>query len=160
MSGEVGSTSPVAGTGRPLTLDLVNDGLEAAYIQGGNPSLAIMTPALKREFSTLAQGGTGNPIVAQNIVMATDPSPVTMVGAVSVFLSDFGRLDLAPDRFSPTGFMFLMDPDYMELAPLPGRDMIFDEYAKTGDAADGAMVFEGTYRPTAPKAHAMVGDLT
>lgn len=155
-----GTTAPTHGTGQAMTLALVNSALQAAYVQGGNPSIAIMTPALKLEFSSLAQGGTGNPVVAQNIVTATDAAPVTMVGAVSVYLSDFGRLDLAPDRFSPSGFMFLMDPDYMELAPLPGRDMIFEEYAKTGDAADGAMIFEGTYRPTAPKAHAMIGDLT
>ena len=154
-----GSNAPVPGAVRPLTLDLVSDALEQAFTVGGHPNLALMSPKVKRLFSSLAQGGSGNPIAAQNIVQATAPSPVTMVGAVDVYLSDFGRLDLAPDIFMPDGVVELLDTDYIEIGPLPGRDMILEEYAKVGDAADGAMIFEGTLRPTAPKAHALVGDI-
>lgn len=154
-----GSNAPVPGAVRPLTLDLISDALEQAFMVGGHPNLALMSPKVKRLFSSLAQGGSGNPIAAQNIVQATAPSPVTMVGAVDVYLSDFGRLDLAPDIFMPDGVVELLDTDYIEIGPLPGRDMILEEYAKVGDAADGAMIFEGTLRPTAPKAHAFVGDI-
>jgi hypothetical protein len=118
-----------------------------------------MSPRIKRIFSSLAGGGTGNPVAATNMVMATAPREVTIVGAVDVYLSDFGRLELAPDIFSPPNVMELLDPDFMELGPLPGRDMVLEEYAKVGDAADGAMIFEGTLRPTAPLAHAVVGDI-
>jgi hypothetical protein len=154
-----GSTAPVAGAVRPLTLDLVGSALESAFDVGGRPTLALMAPRVKRIFSSLAQGGTGNPIAAQNMVVATAPREVSIVGAVDVYLSDFGRLDLAPDIFMPPSVMELIDPDFIELGPLPGRDMVLEEYAKVGDAADGAMIFEGTLRPTAPKAHAMVGDI-
>jgi Family of unknown function (DUF5309) len=154
-----GSAAPVAGTARPLTLDLVGDAMEQAFTVGGHPNLALMSPRLKRLFSSLSQGGSGNPIAAMNIVQATTPAPTTLVGAVDIYLSDFGRIQLAPDIFMPNNVIELIDPDFMELAPLPGRDMVLEEYAKAGDAADGAMIFEGTLRPTAPKAHAMVGDL-
>lgn len=154
-----GSAAPVDGTARALTLDLISDALEQAFTVGGHPTLALMSPKVKRIFSSLAQGGTGNPIAAQNIVQATTPKAVTMVGAVDVYLSDFGRLDLAPDIFMPEGTVELLDTDYIELGPLPGRDMVLEEYAKVGDAADGAMIFEGTLRPTAPAAHALVGDI-
>jgi hypothetical protein len=120
----------------------------------------VMSPRLKRVFTGLAQGGAGNSVVAQNIVQATSPAPVTIVGAVDVYLSDFGRLETAPDIFMPDGILELWDTDYAELAPLPGRDMVVEEYAKVGDAADGGVIFEGTLRMTAPKAHAMVGDLS
>jgi hypothetical protein len=154
-----GSAAPVAGTVRTLTLDLVGAAMQAAYTAGGHPNLALMAPIIKRIFSGLAQGGSGNPIAAQNIVMATRPADVTIVGAVDVYLSDFGRLDLAPDIFMPTNVIELLDTDFIELAPLPSRDMVLEEYAKVGDASDGAMIFEGTLRVTAPMAHAMVGDI-
>ena len=155
-----GASAPVSGTARPLTLSLVGDAMQQAYTAGGHPNLGLLSPALKREFSSLSQGGAGNVIAAQNIVRATTPAPVTLVGAVDVYLSDFGRIQLAPDIFMPGGVIELVDPDYLELAPLPGRDMILEEYAKVGDAADGAMIFEGTLRVTAPKAHGLIMDLS
>jgi hypothetical protein len=107
----------------------------------------------------MAQGGTGNPIAAQNIVQATQPSPVTLVGAVDVYLSDFGHVQLAPDRFMPAHVVELVSPNFIELAPLPQRDFIQEDYAKTGDNTQGGVVWEGTLRPTAPKAHACIWDL-
>ena len=154
-----GTAAPVAGAARALTLDLVSSALEQAYSAGGHPNLALMSPRVKRIFSSLAQGGAGNPIAAQNIVQATSPAPVTIVGTVDIYLSDFGRLNLAPDIFMPPNIIELVDTDYIELAPLPDRDMTLEEYAKVGDAADGAMLFEGSLRVTAPKAHAIVGDI-
>lgn len=154
-----GTAAPVAGTARALTLDLVGDALEQAFTVGGHPGLGIMPPRVKRIFSSLAAGGSGNPLAAMNILQQTSPTPATLVGAVDVYLSDFGRLQLAPDIFMPPNVLELIDEDYMEIAPLPGRDMILEEYAKVGDAADGAMIFEGTLRPTAPRAHALVGDI-
>jgi Family of unknown function (DUF5309) len=154
-----GTAAPVAGAARPLTLDLVSEALEMAFTAGGHPNLALMSPRVKRIFSSLAQGGSGNPIAAQNIVQATTPAAVTIVGSVDIYLSDFGRLNLAPDIFAPANVLLLPDTDYIEMAPLPDRDMTLEEYAKVGDAADGAMVFEGSLRVTAPKAHAMVGDI-
>lgn len=154
-----GSNAPTYGTARSLTLDLVGDAMQQAFTVGGHPNLALMSPIVKRIFSSLAQGGAGNPIAAQNIVMATRPAETTIVGAVDVYLTDFGRLDLAPDIFMPTNNIELLDTDFIELAPLPGRDMVLEEYAKVGDAADGAMIFEGSLRPTAPRSHALVGDI-
>jgi hypothetical protein len=155
-----GTTAPISGTARTLVLDMVGDAMQQAFTQGGHPRLGSMSPRLKRVFSGLAQGGPGNPIVAQNIVQATQPSPVTIVGAVDVFLTDFGRIETVPNIFMPDNIIELWDPDYAELAPLPGRDMVQEEYARVGDAADGGVIFEGTLRMTAPKAHAMVGDLS
>ena len=155
-----GTAAPVAGTARALTLDMIADAMQQAFVQGGHPRLAVMSPRLKRVFTALAQGGAGNAIVAQNIVQATQPAPVTIVGAVDVYLSDFGRLQTAPDIFMPDNIIELWDPDYAEIAPLPGRDMVQEEFARVGDAADGGVIFEGTLRMTAPRAHAMVGDLS
>jgi len=152
-----GLTAPVHGTARALTLDLVASAMQAAFTVGGHPKLGLLSPALKRTFSGLA-GGAGN-IAQTNLMMQTPAEPITIVGAVDAYLTDFGRIEMAPDIFMPTDVLLLIDTEYAEIAPLPGRDMEQVEYAVTGDAADGGVVFEGTLRVTAPRAHAMVGDL-
>jgi len=154
-----GTNGHTAGTLRDLTLNMVEDAIQASWNSGGKPRTAIMSASIKRWFSNMAQGGASNPTVAQNVVQATSPQPITIVGAVGVFLSDFGPIDLVPDRYMPAHVLELVDPDYLELAPLPSRDMIEESYAKTGDNTQGGIVWEGTLRPTAPKAHACVWDL-
>lgn len=154
-----GSNGPTAGTARTLTIALIGAAMQAAFSVGGHPTEGFMSPRLKAAFSALAVPGAPG-IVANNVVSATAPSKVTAVGAVDVYLSDFGTVQMAPDIFMPDGVILLIDTNYAEIAPLTGRDMNIEEYAKTGDAADGGVVFEGTLRVNAPKAHAMVGDLS
>ncbi|HXJ74014.1 MAG TPA: DUF5309 family protein, partial [Candidatus Dormibacteraeota bacterium] len=154
-----GSNAGTVGTKRDLTLAIVDAAMQQAWTAGGRPSLAIMSGNIKSYFATLSQGGTGNPIVAQNIQSVTARSEVTIQGAVDVYRTNFGILDLAPDRFCPANQILLVSTDYVELAPLPGRDMITEDYASTGDNTQGGVVFEGTLRPTAPKASAWIADL-
>jgi uncharacterized protein DUF5309 len=154
-----GTNGHTAGTLRDLTLDIVEDGIEKSWNSGGNITTALMSSKIKRWFSNMALGGTGNPIVGQNVVQHTAPVPVTIMGAVGVFQSDFGDIDLVPDRFIPAHVILLVDPSQIELAMLPGRDMIQEDYAKTGDNTQGGMVWEGTLRVTAPKAHSCIWDL-
>jgi len=82
-----------------------------------------------------------------------------MNGAVDVYRSNFGELSLIPDRFIPAHVIELVNRNFIELAPLPNRDMIEQEYGKTGDNTQGGIVWEGTLRVTAPKAQATVWDL-
>lgn len=154
-----GSNAGTRGTKQDLTLAMFDTAMQMAWDRGGKPEIAIMSSNIKKWFSTMSQGGAGNNIAAQNIVQATQPSPVTLVGAVDVYLSDFGHVQLAPDRFMPPNVVELVSPSFMELAPLPQRDFIQQDYAKTGDNTQGGVVWEGTLRPTAPKAHACIWDL-
>jgi len=135
-------------------------GLYSTYSNGGKPTAVFMSPRLKRVFSGSAVGGAGNTIVAQQVVQSTATEPITIAGAVDAYLSDFGRLQMVPDIFMPDGVMLMIDPNYADIAPLSGRDMLTERFAITGDAADGGVTFEGTLRVEAPKAHAMIGDLS
>src|SRR5262249_23596262 len=141
------------------TLDMVQTAMQAAWNAGGKPNLAVMSGNIKLYFATLSQGGTGNAIVAQNIVQASPTAQMTIQGAVDVFRTDFGTLQLAPDRFMPANNILLVSTDYAEMAPLPERDMVNQDYAVTGDNSQGGVVYEGCIRVTAPKAHAWVADL-
>lgn len=154
-----GSNAGTVGTKRDLTLALIDSAVQQCWQAGGSPTLAIMSGAIKAYFATLSQGGTGNAVVAQNIQTVTDSSKVTIQGAVDVYRTNFGIINLAPDRFCPPNQILLVSTDYLELAPLPDRDMVDQEYATTGDNAQGGVVFEGCIRPTAPRAHAWIADL-
>ena len=154
-----GSNAGTAGTLRDLDLNTVNTAVQQCWQAGGKPTLAIMSGNIKGYFATLSQGGTGNAIVAQNIVQVSPEQQVTIQGAVDVYRTNFGTLQLAPDRFCPLHQILLISPDYVEMAPLPERDMVNQDYAITGDNSQGGVIFEGCIRPTAPKAHATIFDL-
>jgi hypothetical protein len=156
-----GTNGHTAGTLRDLTINMIEDCMQANFDAGQVPRLALMSSGIKRYISQLAAApaGTTNPIVQQNILQATVASPVTYNGAVDVYRSNFGELALAPDRFIPAHVIELVSPEFAELAPLPERNMIEQQYGRTGDNVSGAIVFEGTLRMTAPKAHSCVWDL-
>lgn len=154
-----GSNAGTAGTLRDLTLTMVDTAMQQCWQAGGKPRVGIMSGNVKAYFATLAQGGTGNPIVAQNIQQTTAAQDVTILGAVDVYRGNFGTLQLAPDRFCPAHQILLLSPDYLELSPLPGRNIIEQQYAMTGDNTQGGVVFEGCVTPTAPKANAWIADL-
>ena len=154
-----GSNAGTAGTLRDLTLGMVDSATQQCWQAGGKPTLAIMSGNIKAYFATLSQGGTGNAVVAQNIQNVTSAESVTIIGAVDVYRTNFGTIQLAPDRFCPAHQILLVSTDYVELAPLPERDIVQQEYAKTGDNSQGGVLFEGCITPTAPKAHAVIFDL-
>jgi hypothetical protein len=154
-----GSNAGTAGTLRDLTLGMIDAATQQCWQAGGKPTLGIMPGNVKAYFATLSQGGTGNAVVAQNIQNVTSSEQVTIQGAVDVYRTNFGAIQLAPDRFMPAHTILLVSTDYVEMAPLPERDMVHQSYAQTGDNSQGGVVFEGCIRPTAPKAHAWVADL-
>ena len=154
-----GSNAGTAGTARDLTLAMVDAATQQCWQAGGKPTLGIMSGNIKAYFATLSQGGTGNAVVAQNIQSVTSREEVTIMGAVDVYRTNFGAIQLAPDRFCPAHQILLVSPDYVELAPLPERDIVQQDYARTGDNSQGGVLFEGCLRPTAPKAHATIFDL-
>ena len=154
-----GSNAGTAGTLRDLTLSMIDAAVQQAWQAGGKPTLGIMSGNIKAYFATLSQGGTGNAVVAQNIQNVTSREEVTIMGAVDVYRTNFGSIQLAPDRFCPAHQILLVSTDYAEIAPLPGRDMVEQQYAKTGDNSQGGILFEGCLRVTAPKAHSWIADL-
>ena len=132
-----GSNAGTAGTLRDLTLAMVDSATQQCWQAGGKPSLGIMSGNVKAYFATLSQGGTGNAVVAQNIQNVTSAESVTIMGAVDVYRTNFGTIQLAPDRFCPAHQILLVSTDYIELAPLPERDIVEQSYAKTGDNTPG-----------------------
>jgi hypothetical protein len=116
----------------------------------------MLGAAMKTAFSGL---GTATGAVA-NQYNQTEIKPSAYIGSISVYLSDFGRLDTVLNRFMPLKTMFLIDPKHVEVKTLAGRNFVAEDLAKTGDAKKGHIVFEGTLVIGAPKAHGIMTNQT
>jgi len=144
-----------AGTDRALTLALIEDGMQDAWTDGGNPSLMVCSATNRANFSDLSASGN----LVSNDVNMTQAKATTYVGSTSVFLTDFGTLDVAPSRFLGNDRIFLLDPDFASIGTLNGRNFAENEIAPTGDAEKFQIITEWALKVQAPKAHAMIMDL-
>jgi hypothetical protein len=81
------------GTLRSFTKVLLDDAIQSAYVAGGNPTIAMLSPYNKRVFSTFMSDAN----VAQ-LRTATTSAQSTLVGAADAYLSDFGLIDMIPNR--------------------------------------------------------------
>jgi hypothetical protein len=82
------------------------------------------------------------------------------VGAVSVYLSDFGGVEAVVARFAPNDRAYLIDPEHVEFVTLPGRNFATQDLANDGDRDRGFVVCEWSMEFKAPKAHAALYSLT
>ena len=151
-----GSDTITGGTDRALTLALIEDGQQDSYVDGGNPRLMIMSPTNKANFSDLSASGN----LVSNDVNMTAAKEVTYVGSTSVFLGDFGTIEATPSRQLSNDRIFLIDPDFVSICTLNGRNFLEENLAKVGDSTESHIVIEWALKPTAPKAHAAIFDLS
>ena len=143
------------GTNRTMTLAMIDAAMQAAYTDGGQPNMLVVSPAKKASFSDLNSGS-----VATNQINYTAPREAAIVGSVSLYLSDYGQLDVVIDRFASDDRVYLLDSDYASICTLPNRNFTVDDLAKTGDSEKFQIITEFTLKVSAPKAHGAVYDLS
>ena len=152
FSNGTGSDScDLTGTAASLTLAKIDAAMLAAYSDGGSPSMLLMSPTNKQNFSGLSSGS-----VSTNQITYTAPREAAIIGSVSLYLSDFGELAVTVDRNCPNSEMYLIDTDYVCIGHLPGRMFSVSDVAPVGDATRFAIVSEYTLIVKAPKSHAAV----
>ena len=151
-----GTDTVTGGTNRALTLALIEDGMQDAWSDGGNPKILCASASNRANFSDLSASGN----LVSNDVNMTAAKATTYVGSTSVFLTDFGTLDVVPSRFLGNDRIFLIDPDFASICTLNGRNFAEKEIAATGDAEKTQLITEWALKVQAPEAHAMILDLT
>ncbi len=154
-TGDGSDVPDMAGTDRAMTLAQIDNAMQAAYTDGGQPNMLVVSPSKKAAFSDLNSGS-----VATNQINYTAPREAAIVGSVSLYLSDFGQLDVVIDRFASDDRVYLLDSDYASVCTLPNRNFTVQEMAKTGDSEKFQIITEWTLKVSAPKAHAAVYDLS
>ena len=150
-----GTTAYVPGTGgQPLdSIVPIDDMMEAAYATGDVPEVLYMSPRNKRAWSKIPDAS-----VAENRVTMTAGTPRAFAyyGTVDMYLSDFGLLDVAVDRDAPTSYILAVNPNYAQIATLPGRAFKKTALAKTGSSKKFMIEWEGTLKVYNPTGHGMV----
>ena len=159
--GSDAATITATTTFEDLSFDLIDRTMEQLYNNGGTPSLLLMTPNAKRNFSHLNDAGASLP--SQIRFNKGEIADTAFIGSVGVYLTDFGRLDTMIDRFAPGGSVlggavgyesvYIIDKRHVQIPTLPGRSFLNVPLAKTGDADKAHMLWEGTLRVSGPKAH-------
>ena len=150
-TGDGSDAADLTGTAAALTLAKIDAAMLAAYSDGGSPSMLLMSPTNKQNFSGLSSGS-----VSTNQITYTAPREAAIIGSVSSYLSDFGELAVTVDRTCPNSEMYLIDTDYVCIGHLPGRMFSVSDVAPVGDATRFAIVSEYTLIVKAPKSHAAV----
>ena len=154
-TGDGSDVSDKAGTNAALTLAKIDAAMKLAYDDGGQPDMLVVSPANKVAFSDLSSGS-----VATAQLQYTAPREIAIIGSVSMYLTDFGEVNVTIDRQMLNATIFLFESDHYSFGSLPNRLFSVSDVAPTGDATKFAIVSEWTFVPTAPKAHAMVTDLS
>jgi len=155
-AGSGGTTARVSGTDAAFTEAMLKSAVKQAFVQGGNPSVLMVTPTQKQVVSGFAG-------IAEQRYQAPSNAPTTIVGAADVYLSDFGTLSVVPNRFMTADsddngeVAFVLDPEYAAVAYL--RPFQTNELAKTGDSEKTQLLVEYTLEVKNEKAHAIIADL-
>ena len=141
-----------SGTGGVTTFDEedLKGAMLEAYNQGGEPSMLLVSPKNKVQVSSF----TG---IAEQRYQAPKSSPTTIIGTADVYLSDFGTLNVVPDRFLDDACALFVDPAMANVAYL--RPFKKTKLAKTGDSEKHLMNVEYTLVVKNEKAHAKVSGI-
>lgn len=142
------------GSGRTFTETLLKDVLQKAWTNGGDPSILMVGPFNKGQFSN----ATNFPGVAELRSAVAQRRRATVIGAADVYLGDFGELSVVPNRFQRERDAFVLDPEYAKMATL--RPLNQYPLSKTGDSEKRQMIQEITLVVSNEAAHGVIADLT
>jgi len=150
----VGSTPTAArtdGTQRAFTETLLKNVIAEVWTSGGTPKM-LMVGAFNKQAASAFAG------IATKFRDVPAGQQAQIIGAADVYVSDFGTVNIVPNRFQRARDAFVVDPEYASLAILrPIQQM---ELAKIGDAEKRLMLVEYGLKVSNEAAHGIVADLT
>ena len=147
----IGVSTRTDGTVRTFTETILKDVISKVFVSGGTPSALFVSPALKQVVS----GFTG--LSAQRYQVPTSGQATILAGA-DLYQSDFGVLQIVPNRFMRTRDALVLDPEYAALAYL--RPFQTNDIAKVGDADKKQILAELTLEVRNEAAHGGAFDLS
>jgi len=147
----IGVSTRTDGTTRTFTETILKDVISKVFTSGGTPTTLFVSPALKQVVS----GFTG--LAAQRYQVPTNGQATILAGA-DLYQSDFGVLQIVPNRFMRTRDALVLDPEYAALAYL--RPFQTNELAKVGDADKTQILAELTLEVRNEAAHGGAFDLS
>jgi hypothetical protein len=146
-NGATGTTARTDGTQRAFTEDLLRTVLQSVWDAGGDPDCVMLGSFSKRTMSTF----TGN--ATRNI----DATQKQLITSIEVYESDWGVLNIIPNRFSRARDVHILQKDMWALAFL--RPFRLQDLSKTGDSARKQLLVEYTIESRNQAASGIVADV-
>lgn len=162
------NTSFGAGGVDPVYTNLPNnartDGTQRAFVEadfktvvrkmfdnGGTPKLLMVGSSNKQVVSATFTG------IATRTLQMTSAEVTAVIGAVDVYVSDFGKIAVAPNRFQRARDAWVLDPSGISVLYLRPFNTV--ELAKTGDAEKRMIRVEYCLKVNHEKQQGLIADL-
>ena len=139
------------GNVRTFTETILKNVIQQVWAAGGSPKILMTGPVNKQRVS----GFSG--IASSRFNINGGEKPATLIGAVDVYVSDFGNVSVIANRFQRERDAWVLDPEYAKMVVLRPYQQV--ELAKTGDAEKRMLLVEWGHKVLAENAHGLAADL-
>jgi hypothetical protein len=139
------------GNVRTFTETILKNVIQKVWTAGGTPKILMVGPVNKQRVS----GFSG--IASSRFNIDGGAKPATLIGAVDIYVSDFGNVSTIANRFQRERDAWVLDPDYAKMVVLRPYQQV--ELAKTGDAEKRMLLIEYGLKVLAENAHGLAADL-
>lgn len=126
-----GTTAAVDGTQRAFTEALLTAVIDSCWTEGGNPNVIMANSFNKRALNAFS---------GHSDEVKHNASDKSVINAVSVYESDYGIMQVVPNRFVRSRDVLVYEKDYWKIGEL--RGMQNKEIAATGDAEKRQVLME------------------
>ena len=127
-----GTDARTDGTQRAFTEAQLKTVIAACFDQGGEPDTIMVGSFNKQALSAFSGGSTRN----------IDATGKTLVNAIDVYVSDFGTMQVVPNRFQRSRSALVLEMDKFQMADL--RPLTRSDLAKSGDTDRVQLIMETT----------------
>ena len=156
--------APAVGAKRALSETTVRNIAQSIYEQGGDPTVMMSGPSVIRRFSEYLFTSSAR-VATLTSDQGKSSEKATAIGAVNVFVSDFGTLELVDNRLQQLYAaddgncynVYIFTPAYVSLGYLHGYRV--EPLAKTGLADKRQMAVDWTLIVGTEKAHGLIADI-
>ena len=139
------------GNVRTFTETILKNVIQQVWTAGGTPKMLMCGPVNKQRVS----GFSG--IASSRFNIDGGAKPATLVGAVDIYVSDFGNIQVIANRFQRERDAWVIDPDMAKMTTLRPYQQV--ELAKTGDAEKRMLIVEWGHKVLAENAMGLAADL-
>ncbi len=139
------------GNVRTFTETILKNVIQQVWTAGGTPKILMTGPVNKQRVS----GFSG--IASSRYNINGGEKPATLIGAVDIYVSDFGQVSVIANRFQRERDAWVLDPEYAKMTMLRPYQQV--ELAKTGDAEKRMLLVEWGHKVLAENAHGLAADL-
>ena len=143
-----GSSARVDGTQRVFTEAMLKTVLQSVWTEGGEPDCLMVGAFNKQTVSGFAGNAT----------RYIDNSEQKLVTSVDVYVSDFGTVQIKPNRFMRSRDALVLQSDMWGVAYL--RPYKIQDIGVKGDSREKQMIVEFTLESRNEKANGIIADLT